>query len=77
MHNSSQSVQGTNLLQLPAFHRLQCFGTLAIGLDDYATQICKSDTPGSSEFWCSLRFFVVDGQLLQCLDASDGSKFFV
>jgi hypothetical protein len=35
MHNSSQKVQGTNLLQPPAFHRLQCVGTLAIGLVDY------------------------------------------
>jgi hypothetical protein len=44
MHSSSQRVQGTNLLQLPVSHRLQCSGTRAIKFDHCATPIFMPDT---------------------------------
>jgi hypothetical protein len=53
MHSSSQRVQGTNLLQLPASHRHQGFGAETISVDDCAILTCKSDTAVLFELRCS------------------------
>ena len=74
MHSSSQRVQGTNLLQLPASHRHQGFGAETINVDDYVMPICKSDTAGVFELCCFGRVFVAKAELEQSVKGKSTEK---
>ena len=75
MHSSSQRVQGTNLLQLPASHRHQCFGAETINVDDYAMPICKSDTAVLFELcWFGPCLFVAKAELEQSVKGKSTKK---
>lgn len=74
MHSSSQRVQGTNLLQLPASHRHQDFGAETINVDDYVMPICKSDTAGVFELCCFGRVFVAKAELEQSVKGKSTEK---
>ncbi|CAI9633940.1 unnamed protein product [Alternaria burnsii] len=74
MHSSSQRVQGTNLLQLPASHRHQGFGAETINVDDYVMPICKSDTAVVFELCCFGRVFVAKAELEQSVKGKSTEK---
>jgi len=75
MHSSSQSVQGTNLLQLPVSHRHQGFGAETISVDDYAIPTCKSDTAVLFELCCSGPcLFVAKAELEQSVKVKSTEK---